>query len=116
MAKDPKKAKPTQAPGQTKMNIEEKPAPQRKRHWWNKDNKVVKEKSDSMQTTFETPNGKEFSLETTHGKCVRYQEEIASGVSNITGETLSDADIAYRKGVVHTLAAQARAYNKRLGN
>ena len=115
MAKDPKKSKPTQSAGQMQMQLTGE-EPKRKRHWWNKDNKVVKSKSDSMQTTFETPKGKEFSLETTHGKCVRYQEEIASGVSKITGETLSEADISYRKGVVHTLAAQARAYNKRLGN
>lgn len=76
---------------------------------------VVKDKSNSEVTVF-SANDKEYSVETSHGRCKRYQEEIESKTHSITKKPLSDADIAYRKGVVQTMGAQAGAWKKKHGN
>ena len=111
MAKD----KQQQAPGQ--VSIEEVTGKKSRKGFFGflkRMGKKVDSESNSEVTTFDV-NGKKYQVETSHGKCKRYKEELKSGKSSLTGQPLSDSDKAYRKGVIHTMGAQAHAYKKRQG-
>ena len=85
-----------------------------KRKFFNFGNLTVVEKT-SDKTVCRTPNGKEVSFDTPHGKFNRYGRELKKGSKEFTGEALSDSAFGYRMGYRAALAEQSRIYRKKNG-
>ena len=107
-------AKDKQPKGQMSMPLDGKKSKRGFFGFLKRKGSVVKDKSTSEKTVF-SANGKEYEVETSHGRCKRFQAELKSGKNSVTGKPLSETDKAYRKGVVNTMGEQARIFKKKNG-
>lgn len=67
-----------------------------------------------MATVIKTKNGKKVVLLNPAERSKRYARELSSGVKH-DGTPLTEAEAAFRKGVLNERKTQAKIYNKQHG-